>query len=508
VIRFEQVRRWALQDPSRQALSWGGGAWTYERLFASALAFAVDLEERGVKPGDRVALLADNDPGTVAAVLGIQAVGGTLVPLNFRLTPGECNTIVKDAACTLLLAGESEAELGRQLEFGGDRVEFGPLGELSKPRPVARETWARERWPQLAPSSVETIIYTSGTTGLPKGVVTTSTMVTTLALSTALTHGVRAPSCWLQVLPYFSAASLNLSINTIFLVGGRLHLMHARRFDAGRFLEEAQRQSATHTELVPTQLYRVLDSIAGIEAKSAFEVIGYGSAPMSDARLEQALAGFGPIFIQAYGMTETTCQATLLMEADHVVGSRQLRSAGRPLPHVDVMVADDDLHEATHDKEGEICFRGITVTPGYWRTGGQFSRAGFERDWLRSGDIGVRDERGFIYVVDRKKDLVISGGFNISSREVEDVIYQLDGVLECAIVGVPDERWGEVPVAVIVPARGAQINQDDVVAHCRRSLAGYKVPQRVVLSDELPKNSIGKILKRELRTQLRQQVSA
>jgi acyl-CoA synthetase (AMP-forming)/AMP-acid ligase II len=508
VIRFEQVRRWALQDPSREALTWSGGAWTYERLFAAALAFAVDLEQRGVKPGDRVALLADNDPGTLAAVLGIQAVGGTLVPLNFRLTPVECNTIVRDASCTLLLAGESEAELGRQLEFAGERVEFGPLGELPMQRPVGKDAWARERWPQLAPDSVETIIYTSGTTGLPKGVVTTSTMVTTLALSTALTHGVRASSCWLQVLPYFSAASLNLSLNTIFLVGGRLHLMHARHFDAGRFLDESQRQGATHTELVPTQLYRVLDSIAGVEARSAFQVIGYGSAPMSDARLEQALAGFGPIFIQAYGMTETTCQATLLLEADHVVGSRQLKSAGRPLPHVDVMVADDDLREVADDQEGEICFRGMTVTPGYWRTGGEFSRAGFEGEWLRSGDVGVRDERGFVYVVDRKKDLVISGGFNISSREVEDVIYQLDGVLECAIVGVPDESWGEVPVAVIVPARGAQLKQDEIVAHCRRSLAGYKVPQRVVISNELPKNSIGKILKRELRTQLKQQVSA
>jgi acyl-CoA synthetase (AMP-forming)/AMP-acid ligase II len=508
VIRFEQVRRWALQDPSRLAVTWSGGAWSYDRLFSAALGFALELEQRGIRPADRVALLADNDPGTVAAVLGIQAVGGTLVPLNFRLTAGECNTIVRDAACSLLLAGESEAELGRQLDFPGERVEFGPLGELPPGRRTTNDAWARDRWPQLAADSVETIIYTSGTTGLPKGVVTTPTMVTTLALSTALTHSVRASSCWLQVLPYFSAASLNLSINTIFLVGGRLHLMHARHFDASRFLEEAERERATHTELVPTQLYRVLDASGGIKTTSAFEVIGYGSAPMSDARLEQALMSFGSIFIQAYGMTETTCQATLLMEADHVAGSRQLRSAGRPLPHVDVMVAGDDLREVADDKEGEICFRGLTVTPGYWRTGGAFSRAGFEGEWLRSGDIGIRDDRGFVYVVDRKKDLVISGGFNISSREVEDVIYQLDGVLECAIVGVPDERWGEVPVAVIVPAGGAQLKQDEVVAHCRQRLAGYKVPQRIVVSNELPKNSIGKILKRELRQQLKEQVSA
>jgi acyl-CoA synthetase (AMP-forming)/AMP-acid ligase II len=507
MIRFEHVRRWALQDPERVALTWHGGAWSYQRLFAAALDFALELERRGVRPGDRVALLADNDPATIAAVLGIQAAGGTLVPVNFRLTAGECTTILQDAACALLLYGESEAVLSNQLKLPAEKLGFSPEGEYAGHTRQTAADWAYDRWPQLGPDAVETIIYTSGTTGLPKGVVTTPTMVTTLALSTALTHRVRASSCWIQVLPYFSAASLNLSINTIFMVGGRLHLVPARHFEAGRFLEEAARERATHTELVPTQLYRVLDAAPAYQ-KPPFEVIGYGSAPMSDARLEQALSAFGPIFIQAYGMTETTCQATLLMEPEHVPGSRQLRSAGRPLPHVDAMVADDQLHEVGNDVEGEICFRGITVTPGYWRTGGPFNRTGFQGQWLRSGDVGVRDEHGFIYVVDRKKDLVISGGFNISSREVEDVIYQLDGVLECAIVGMSDDRWGEVPVAVVVPTTEARLTESEIVAHCKQHLAGYKVPHRVVFSQELAKNSIGKILKRELRRQLKEQVSA
>jgi acyl-CoA synthetase (AMP-forming)/AMP-acid ligase II len=333
-------------------------------------------------------------------------------------------------------------------------------------------------------------------------------MVTGLAQSTALTHGVNRESCWLQVLPYFSAASLNLSINTEYLVGGRLHLMHSRHFDAGRFLEEAERSGATHTELVPTQLYRVLDTIGPQNHRSSFRVIGYGSAPMSDARLEQALAAFGRIFIQAYGMTETTCQATLLLEEDHVPGARQLRSAGRPLPHVDVMVADDEMKEVDADREGEVCFRGITVTPGYWRSTGTFDRTGFVGDWLRSGDIGRVDEKGFIYIVDRKKDIVISGGFNVSSREIEDVIYQIAGVLECAVVGLPDEHWGEVPVATVVRARGSDLNEQAVIAHCKGRLAGYKMPHRVTFQEELPKNSIGKILKREIRRQLRDRVEA
>jgi len=382
---------------------------------------------------------------------------------------------------------------------------MGDLSAFNSPRDSDR---SRDRWPQLAPDSVETVIYTSGTTGLPKGVVTTPVMVTGLAQSTALTHGIRADSCWLQVLPYFSAASLNLSLNTIFMVGGRLHLVHSRHFDAGRFMEEASRAKATHTELVPTQLYRILDLLGSKPSGSSFQAIGYGSAPMSDARLEQALQVFGPIFIQAYGMTETTCQATLLLKEDHVPGSPQLQSAGRPLPHVDVMVARDDLTEVRIDEEGEICFRGITVTPGYWRASGVYDRTGLDGDWLRSGDIGRVDSNGFIYVVDRKKDLVISGGFNVSSREVEDVIYQIDGVLECAVVGAADKSWGEVAVATIVRGRDSDLNETRVIAHCKQRLAGFKVPQRVVFLDELPKNSIGKILKREIRKRLQERVEA
>ncbi|TMC68045.1 MAG: long-chain fatty acid--CoA ligase [Chloroflexi bacterium] len=508
MIRFEQVRRWALQDGQRIALTWSGGEWSYRRLFEGALQFALELEHRGVRPGDRVALLAENDAGTLAAVLGIQAVGGTLVPINFRLTAGECDTILGNAVCAVMLFGESEAGLAAQITGVHDKQSFGPLGELPTPRSPQTTDWSRDRWPQLKPDSVETVIYTSGTTGLPKGVVTTPVMVTGLAQSTALTHIVGAQSCWLQVLPYFSAASLNLSLNTIYMVGGRLHLMHSRHFEAGRFMEEAHRSSATHTELVPTQLYRILDMLGSKPAGSTFQAIGYGSAPMSDARLEQALQVFGPIFIQAYGMTETTCQATLLLKEDHVPGSRQLQSAGRPLPHVDVMVARDDLAEVAFDEEGEICFRGITVTPGYWRAGAVYDRTGFDGDWLRSGDVGRVDDHGFIYVVDRKKDLVISGGFNVSSREVEDVIYQLDGVLECAVVGAPDKDWGEVTVATIVRGRDSDVDEARVIAHCKHRLAGFKVPQRVVFLDELPKNSIGKILKREIRKRLQQRVEA
>ena len=508
MIRFEQVRRWAQQDGERVALTWNGGQWSYGRLFDSALGFALELEESGVRPGDRVALLADNDPGTLAAVLGIQAAGATLVPINFRLTAGECDTILGNAVCKVMLYGESEDALAAQINGVKDKRRFGPMGELPATRTARPADRTRDRWPQLKPDSVETIIYTSGTTGLPKGVVCTPVMVTGLAQSTALTHGIRAASCWLQVLPYFSAASLNLSINTMFMVGGRLHLMRSRHFDAGRFMEEASRAKATHTELVPTQLYRILDMLGSKPSGSSFEVIGYGSAPMSDTRLEQALQVFGPIFIQAYGMTETTCQATLLLKEDHVPGSRQLQSAGRPLPHVDVMVARDDLTEAATDEEGEICFRGITVTPGYWRATGAYDRTGFDGDWLRSGDVGRVDENGFIYVVDRKKDLVISGGFNISSREVEDVIYQIDGVLECAVVGAPDKDWGEVAVATIVRGRDGVLDEARVIAHCKQRLAGFKVPQRVVFVQELPKNSIGKILKRDLRKRLQERVEA
>jgi fatty-acyl-CoA synthase len=172
------------------------------------------------------------------------------------------------------------------------------------------------------------------------------------------------------------------------------------------------------------------------------------------------------------------------------------------------MVARDDLTEVTFDEEGEICFRGITVTPGYWRAGAAYDRTGFDGDWLRSGDIGRVDEHGFIYVVDRKKDLVISGGFNVSSREVEDVIYQLDGVLECAVVGAPNRDWGEVTVATIVRGRDSDVDEARVIAHCKHRLAGFKVPQRIVFLDELPKNSIGKILKREIRKRLQQRVEA
>jgi len=255
---------------------------------------------------------------------------------------------------------------------------------------------------------------------------------------------------------------------------------------------------------VPTMIYRLLDfPDVGNFDLSSMRVMGYGSAPMAVERLREAIDRFGPIFAQAYGQTEAGSLAVCLTRRHHIEAIAQnqlevLGSSGRPVNTVDVRIVDDNDRDVSVGEMGEVVFRGDTVTQGYWNAP-EATAAAIRNGWLHTGDMAKADERGFIYHVDRKKDIIISGGMNVSAREVEEIIYLHPGVRECAVIAVPDDHWGESVKAVISVRDGQRVTSEEIVKLCREHLASYKRPRSIDFVEEFPKSGMGKILKRELK---------
>jgi len=297
----------------------------------------------------------------------------------------------------------------------------------------------------------------------------------------------------------------HIVVPTLF-VGGTFVIQDARHFEPGRFLSAIQEHRVTHVQLVPTMIYRLLDQ-PGLETYdvSSMQIMGYGSAPMAVERLREAIDRFGPIFAQAYGQTEAGSLAVCLTRRHHIEALAENRlevlgSSGRPLNTVDVRIVDDDQRDVPVGEPGEVIFRGDTVMQGYWNAP-DATAAALRNGWLHTGDVARADERGFIYHVDRKKDIIISGAMNISAREVEEVIYRHPGVRECAVIAVPDEHWGETPKAIITVRDQCTVTAEEIEEICKTHLATYKRPRSIDFVDEMPKSSMGKILKRELKKQ-------
>jgi acyl-CoA synthetase (AMP-forming)/AMP-acid ligase II len=296
------------------------------------------------------------------------------------------------------------------------------------------------------------------------------------------------------------------------VVGATVVMADARGFVAERWLSLVETEKITHCHLVPTMLIRVLDSGAAARFDlSSLQTLGYGSAAMPRERIEELHKTFGSILVQGYGMTEVSSLAAVLTKADHAKAltgdGRQLSACGRAVFGCELRVVDDNGRAVRDGEIGEIVFRSPQVTTGYWRDT-ERTQAAIQNDWLHSGDLATIDSEGYIYIVDRKSDIIISGGFNVSSKEVEEIIGWHPSVREAAVVARPDQEWGEKVHAFVALRPGAMLTQTELIAFCRDKLAGIKCPDAVEFIDELPRNALGKLIKSELRGWVRAHASA
>lgn len=487
------VRRHAWRTPHRIALSYRSQRVSYGALWERLTRLAGLLRERDVQPGDRVALLMKNSAAFVEFALAVSHVGAVLVPINFRLSPAEVDFILQDSGAKLLVLDEAFATWPAAIEQTVALSEAGQADASSLPGCTPSEAIAPRGHDDLF-----RIMYTSGTTDRPKGVLhsyrnfyaKTADHIAELALS---------PETRLLLAgPLYHVGAFDLPGVAALWTGGALCIQ--RDFAAGQALDLIAEQQLNGVWLAPVMGAALLAEQARQprEVSSLAWVIG-GGERTPEARIREFAQAFpNARYIDAYGLTET-CGGDTMMEPGRELA--KIGSVGRPLSQVDIEIRDEAGRPLAAGQEGEVCIRGEKVTQGYWNAP-EKTAASFFGPWLRTGDIGYLDAEGFLYLTDRKKDLIISGGENIASSEVERVIYERDEVLEAAVVGAPDPRWGERPVAFLVLREDAMLTEADLRKHCRDRLAGFKVPDRVIFTAALPRSASGKVLKRELRQQL------
>jgi fatty-acyl-CoA synthase len=485
----------ARRTPDAAAIHFEDRTITWRELHHRALRVAAALRERGIGEDSVVALLMKNSPAFVELAFAVSHLGAVLLPVNYRLAGDEVRYIAGHAGATLLVVDDELSDVG---DVGVDRW------VLAAP---ARADLAATAPPQPDPPAVarsgahlQRLMYTSGTTDRPKGVTISYDNFYWKSVDQVMALGLSASDRLLTVGPLYHVGALDLPGLGVLWMGGSL-CVH-REFDPLAALESIARHRLTGGWMAPVMTNAVLSlgtQAQRLDLSSLRWLIG-GGERTPEQRIRQFTGMFpGARYVDAYGMTETVSGDTM-MEAGREI--EKIGSTGRALAHVEVAILDDDGAELPAGTEGEIAIRGAKVTRGYWRDPEATARS-FHDGWLRSGDVGHLDADGFLYLTDRKKDLIISGGENVaSSEEIERVLYDLQQVSEAAVVGVPDARWGERPVAVVVPRPGSHLDFDTVQRHCRQQLAGFKVPRELVLRDALPRNPSGKVLKRVLREEL------
>jgi long-chain acyl-CoA synthetase len=492
--------------------------WPFDKHYKAVASVATWLvSDAGVRKGDRVAIAMRNYPEWSIAFWAAAVSGAIVVPLNAWWTGDELEYGLRDSGSTVLFADLERYERAATHlpSLGIEHVVIAksqaPKGTVSIDTLIEREV-AGPPDVQIDPEDDATIFYTSGTTGFPKGALGTHRNICTNlfnlmygAVSRGVGAAAPAPSadaarpCQLLSVPFFHVTGCHSTLCATLAFGTKLVLMY--RWDAERALELIERERITSFGGVPTMVWQVLESPNFAKTDtSSVQSIGYGGAPAPPELLKRINQHFPKVGAgNGYGMTETSSLAVGNGGADY---QRKPDSVGRPAPVNDIMIADDDGNEVPTGELGEVLMRGPNVVKGYWNKP-EATAETFRDGWLHSGDIGRVDEEGFLYIVDRAKDMVIRGGENIYSVEIETVLYEHPSVSEAAVVGIPHQVLGEEVAAVVKRVPGAEVTEQDLKDHVSNRLAAFKVPVRIeIVDDELPRNPAGKILKRELRDTL------
>ena len=493
------VRGHGKNRPDAPAISYEGRTTTWAELDARTNQVAQALAAEGVGEQDRIAFIDKNGPEYFEFLFGGAKLNAVTVGVNWRLAPPEMEYTINDAEARVLVVGSEFVSHLKQFEPGLQTVKkILVIGDSYEP-------WVAEHEPvdpgvDGSGDDVAMQLYTSGTTGLPKGAMLTNSNL-----------GSMMPA--IGPMWRFDADSVNLVAMPLFHIGGSgwalvgmtqgCRSVIVREIVPPQLLETLQQERITNAFLVPAVL-QFLTAIPGCEDCdfSAMRAIVYGASPITNEVLKRSLKIFGTDLIQVYGLTETTGAITQLEPEDHDPdGPREhlLRSAGKPYSHVEMKIVDENGNELPRGQVGELWTNSSQNMKGYWNKPEATDSVLTSDGWFKTGDAGYMDEEGFVFLTDRIKDMIVSGGENIYPIEIENALSGHPSVADIAVIGVPDERWGESVKAIIVLKDGATLEPDELIAYARERLAGYKIPRSVDFATELPRNPSGKLLKRILR---------
>ncbi|MGE3289505.1 MAG: long-chain fatty acid--CoA ligase [Pseudonocardia sp.] len=482
--------------PEAPCLTCDGETLSYGEVVELSHAVARALRRSGVRPGDKVGILSANDPVAFACVFGIARAGAVWCPINPRNGAAENRELLELFDCRTLIHQDAFAPLVAELDVSV-AVELG----------AGFDAWlaaAADDPPAEAapPDDVVAIVGTGGTTGRPKGVVLTARTFETMTAITLMSYPFEGRPVYLALAPLTHAAGVLCF--PVMTLGGEIVVM--ARPDVGQFLQLAECHEVTHTFLPPTLIYMVLGhENLDVTDLSAMQCFWYGAAPMSATRLAEACERIGPM-AQLFGQSEAPMMVSTMSPAQHrhadgSLATERFTSAGRPSPMCTVAIMAPDGTLLPQGERGEIVVRGPLVMAGYYKNP-QATAEASAHGWHHTGDIGMLDAEGYLHIVDRAKDMVITGGFNVYSAEVEQALMAHDAVRDCAVIGLPDEKWGERVAAVVALQPGAEAGAEALIAFVKERIGGVKAPKQIEFWADLPRSTVGKVLKTDIRREL------
>ncbi len=496
-------------DPGAPCLTTDGVTTSYAEVQQLSLRIASALARQGVEPGDKVAVLSANDPVAFTCVFGISRAGAVWCPINPRNEARENAELLDLFDCSVLVFQAAFAPL--VLQIRGELPQLTTLVCLDADVPGVL-SWdsflgasATGSLDEPTPDDLAMIVGTGGTTGRPKGGRLTGTNLATRTASTLMRYPFEGRPVYLALAPLTHAAGVLCF--PVMALGGEIVVM--RSPDVGGFLALLERYHVTHTFLPPTLIYMALDCPAlDTSDLSSLQCFWYGAAPMSPTRLEEALTRIGPVMAQLFGQTEAPMMISTMAPRDHfhadgTVAHERLSSAGRPAPLVTVTIMGEDGSLLARGERGEVVIRSSLVMRGYHRNPSATAEAS-AHGWHHTGDIGYLDDAGYLFLVDRAKDMVITGGFNVYSTEVEQALMEHPAIADCAVIGLPDPKWGERVTAVLQVRTGHTLDLAEITDFVKQRLGSVKAPKQIEVWDDLPRSKVGKVLKSEIKDRLGQ----
>ncbi|MFC2001403.1 class I adenylate-forming enzyme family protein [Chloroflexota bacterium] len=498
--------------PDKVAIVFEGKRYTFSQLNERVNRLANGLSELGVSKGDRVALLQVNCNQCVETYFAVAKLGAIYVPLNFRVRENELAYMLNSAEANTVFVGERYIDLVNSM-----RPNVATLShcisierkhdDMLNYEDIILSSSAEEVVTEIDDSDTTILMYTAGTTGFPKGVMLSHNSFALYVLENVTPAAPELEEGNILTVPLYHVAGIQAMMAAIY--GGRTLVME-RQFDAKEWMELVEKEKANRAMMVPTMLKQLLDHPDFTKHDlSSLRVITYGAAPMPLGVIKKALDVFPEVsFINAFGQTETASTITALSPEDHMLSGteeekekklKRLSSIGRPMSDVEMRVIDEAGHELPAGEIGEIVARGQRVMTGYWKDEEKTDKTIDKDGWVHTSDMGYMDEGGYFFLAGRATDMIIRGGENISPEEVEIVLQAHAKIDEAAVIGVPDEEWGEQPRAVLVLKPGETATPEEIMEYCRAELASFKRPRSVFFVESLPRNPMGKIIKRELR---------
>jgi len=498
--------------PDKEAIVFEDKRYTFSQLNDRANRLANGLLKLGIQKGDRVALLAVNCNQCVETYFAVAKTCAIYVPLNFRAIGNELTYMLNSSEAVALFAGERYIDLVNSIRPELKTVKHfisieGKQENMLYYEDMVASSAADEVVTEIEDNDTTILMYTAGTTGFPKGVMLPHNSFAIYVLDNVSPASPDVDEGNILTVPLYHVAGIQAMMAAVY--GGRMLVME-RQFDAKEWMELVEKEKATRAMMVPTMLKQLLDHPDFSKYDlSSLKVITYGAAPMPLPVIKKALEAFpGVNFINAFGQTETASTITLLSPEDHILSGteeekekklKRLSSIGKPMSDVEMKIIDEEGRDLPRGEVGEIVARGPRVMSGYWKDEEKTQKTIDKDGWVHTGDMGYMDEDGYFFLAGRATDMIIRAGENISPEEVENALLTHPKIEECAVIGVPDEEWGEEPRALVILKKGETATAEEIMKHCRAELASFKRPRSVIFVDSLPRNSMGKVIKRELR---------